>query len=186
VREQVVLRYELPDDGLAADHPARVLWQVLGTLDLRAFERDVRSVEGRAGRRTHSPRLLLCLWLYAISRGVGSAREIARRVKDDGAFAWIAGDVPTSHDVMTDFRVQHREALDELMSTVLGALLQKQLVTLERIVPTANGVDLAPMRVHFTVARTSDLRDDLAQTKLGPLPLRGAYDLLLPRVRERR
>lgn len=128
-----MLRYELPDDGLPADHPARVLWHVLGTLNLSAFERDVRSVEGRAGRRTHSPRLLLCLWLYAISRGIGSAREIARRVKDDRAFAWIAGDVPISHDVMTDFRVEHREALDELMSSVLGALLQKELVTLERI-----------------------------------------------------
>lgn len=54
------------------------------------------------------------------------------------------------------------------------------------VVPTANGVDLAPMRVHFTVARTSDLRADLGRTKLGPLPLRGAYDLLLPRVRDQR
>lgn len=133
VREQVVLRYELPEEGLAASHPARVLWRVLETLDLSGFERGVRSVEGKAGRPTHSPRMLLCLWLYGISRGVGSARELARRVRDERAFGWIAGDVSVSHDVLRDFRIEHGEALQALMTNVLGVLLQKELVTLERI-----------------------------------------------------
>ena len=31
----------------------------------------------------------LVLWLYAISTGVGSAREIARLVKTDAAYRWI-------------------------------------------------------------------------------------------------
>ena len=128
-----MLRFELPEETLEASHPARVLWRVLETLDLGGFERGVRSVAGRAGRPTHSPRMLLCLWLYGISRGIGSAREIARRVKDERAFQWIAGDVPVSHDVLRDFRVAHAEALNELMTNVLGALVQKKLVTLERV-----------------------------------------------------
>ena len=122
VREQAVLRYELPESSLAPSHPARVLWRVLETLELREFERDVRGVAGRAGRRTHSPRLLLCLWLYGISRGIGSAREIARRVVDERAFQWIAGDMAVSHDVLRDFRIEHQEALDGLMTNVLGTL----------------------------------------------------------------
>jgi transposase len=88
---------------------------------------------GRAGRPTHSPRLLLCLWLYGISRGIGSAREIARRVRDERAFQWVAGDVAVSHDVLRDFRIEHQEALDRLMTNVLGALLHKDLLSLERV-----------------------------------------------------
>lgn len=133
VREQVVIRYELPEATLPSTHPARVLWRVLETLDLSEFERDVKSVHGKAGRPTHSPRMLLCLWLYAISRGVGSAREIARRAREDRAFEWIAGGVAISHDVLRDFRIEHGRALERLMSNVLGALLQQDLVTLERV-----------------------------------------------------
>jgi transposase len=133
VREQVVIRYELPEATLPTTHPARVLWRVLETFDLSEFERGVRSVDGKAGRPTHSPRMLLCLWLYAISRGVGSARELARRVLEDRSFEWIAGGVTVSHDVLRDFRIQHGEALEHLMSSVLGALLQQDLVTLERV-----------------------------------------------------
>jgi hypothetical protein len=49
------------------------------------------------------------------------------------------------------------------------------------ISPVVNGVPLAPMRVWFKVPRKSDLRSDLASARLGPVALRGAYDLLLPR-----
>src|SRR5580704_9568588 len=133
VREQVAIRYELPDATLPSSHPARVLWRVLETLDVSEFERGVKGVEGKAGRPTHSPRMLLCLWLYGISRGVGSAREIARRVRDDRGFGWIAGDVSVSHDVLRDFRIEQGEALNQLMTDILGALLQRGLVSLERV-----------------------------------------------------
>lgn len=133
VREQVEMRFDLPDDALEPSHPARLLWRVLETLDLGEFERGVKSVVGRAGRPTHSPRMLLCLWLYGISRGIGSAREIARRVRDERAFAWIAGGVSVSHDVLSDFRVEHGEALERLLTDVVGVLLQKGLLSLERV-----------------------------------------------------
>jgi hypothetical protein len=37
MRTQGVIRFEMPDDELAHDHPARVLWLALGKLDLSAF-----------------------------------------------------------------------------------------------------------------------------------------------------
>ena len=83
----------MPDDALSESHPARLLWSVLGTLDLAAFSAGCDSVEGKAGRSLLSPRMLLTLWLYAVLQGVGSAREIARLVKTDMAYRWIVGDV---------------------------------------------------------------------------------------------
>ena len=89
-RRQAVMRFEIPDDVLAADHRARLLWKVVETLDLSAFSTGAKSVEGHAGRPLSSTRMLLTLWLYAISVGVGSAREIERRTRGDEAFRWIA------------------------------------------------------------------------------------------------
>lgn len=132
-RRQAAIRFEMPDDALSAEHPARVLWQALGKLDLSAFLENARSVEGGAGRPTLSPRLMLTLWTYAISQGVGSSREIARLIESDRAFGWIVGDVEVSHHALSRFRVGHPEALDKLMTDILAALMHKGVLSLRLV-----------------------------------------------------
>jgi len=85
-----VILFEMPEDTLEPSHPARVLWDVVGTLNLAAFLAGAKAVVGVAGRATLSPRMKLTLWLYAISQGVGSAREIARLTVTDAAYRWAA------------------------------------------------------------------------------------------------
>jgi transposase len=123
----------MPEDVLAVDHPARLLWQVLGTLDLSGFVRDAKAVEGTQGRDVLSVRMLLTLWLYAISIGVGSAREIARRIHGDAAFQWIVGDQSVGHAKLSEFRIGHREVVDKLFTDVLGTLLHRQLMSLDLV-----------------------------------------------------
>ena len=132
-RKQVRMCFELLEDVLPADHAARVLWRVVETLDLSAFLRGRKSFEGQAGRDVTSPHVLLTLWLYAMSIGVGSAREIARKITSDDAFRWIAGNEEIGRTVITEFRVQHGEALDKLLTEVLGTLLHKGLFSLELV-----------------------------------------------------
>lgn len=128
---QVVWR--VTEDSLPLSHPARVLWEVSGTLDLSAFVARSKSVEGRAGRRNHSVRMLLTLWLYAYSVGVSEAREIERRTHHDFAFRWIVGDMEVCHDRLSRFRKDHRAALNALFSSVLGLLVFKNLISLDTI-----------------------------------------------------
>lgn len=132
-RKQGVIRFEMPEDALEPEHPARVLWQALGKLDLSAFLDAARSVEGSAGRPTHSPQMMLTLWTYAISQGVGSAREIARLVQCDRAYQWIVGDVSVGHHALSKFRVGHQEALDKLMTDILAALVHKGVLSLRLV-----------------------------------------------------
>src|SRR5690349_15289197 len=73
-RRQSEMRFEAPEDLLPPAHPARVLWDVVGTLDLSPFLAQTKSVEGAAGRDVLSPRMLLTLWLFAIIKGISSAR----------------------------------------------------------------------------------------------------------------
>lgn len=127
------MRFEIPEDTLPVDHRARLFWRVVETLDLSAFTANAKAVEGVQGRPLTSVRLLLTLWLYAISTGISSARQVARLTKDDAAFRWIVGDQHVSHDALTEFRGAHRAALDKLFSDVLGALLHKGLVSLDLV-----------------------------------------------------
>jgi transposase len=132
-RAQSEIRFEVPEDALPPSHSARVLWDVLATLDLTAFSAGCASVEGKAGRSMLSPRMLLTLWLYAISQAVGSAREIERLISSDVAYRWIAGNLRVSHHKLSGFRVGYGAALDELMTDVLAALLEKGLLSLELV-----------------------------------------------------
>lgn len=132
-RKQAVIRFEMPEDTLEPSHPARVLWELVGTLNLAPFLAGAKAVIGVAGRATLSPRMKLTLWLYAISQGVGSAREIARLTVTDAAYRWIVGDLEVSHHTLSAFRVGHGEALDTLMTDVLASLMHKGVLSLRLV-----------------------------------------------------
>ena len=115
------------------DHAARAIWELVGRLDLRSFLSPIGSVEGQAGRPAFDPQLLISVWLYAYSRGISSAREIARRCEYEPAFQWLTGLSVINHHTLSDFRIEHREALNELFTQVLAVLSAEKLITLERV-----------------------------------------------------
>src|SRR5688572_1425117 len=75
-REQLCWRRVDIERLIGAEHPARAVWEFIGRLDLSAYQEEVRAVEGKAGRPGWEPRLLISLWVYGYSKGVGSARAI--------------------------------------------------------------------------------------------------------------
>jgi transposase len=94
------------DDALDPSDPVFFIDDVVEGFDLTTLEQRYAV----AGERAYDPRLLLKLWLYGATQGVYSGRELARRVRRDLAFRYLAGDGPVP-DVrtMNRFRVRHRE-----------------------------------------------------------------------------
>jgi transposase len=115
------------------DHPARAIWELSGRVKLDGFYAPIEAVEGSAGRTPWDPRLLVSLWIYAYSRGISSAREIARRCSYEPAFQWLCGLEEINHHTLSDFRVDHDASLRELFVQVLGVLSSEGLVSLERV-----------------------------------------------------
>jgi transposase len=132
-RRQVEFRPSCLDDALPEEHRARVLWDAVEELDLSRFYEDVAAREGSAGRPAIDPQILVSLWLYATSEGVGSARELARLCETHDAYRWLCGGVSVNHHTLSDFRVSKGQALDELMTQVLGLLLHDGIVRLRRV-----------------------------------------------------
>lgn len=132
-RRQVALRMECAEELVPADHPVRLIWEVTGRLDLTAFYAGVRARDGEAGRDATDPRLLVALWLYATTEGVGSARELDRLSREHRAYQWLCGGVTVNYHLLSDFRVGHAAALDGLMTQVIAALVSQKLVQVWRI-----------------------------------------------------
>lgn len=118
---------------LVSGHQARLVWSFVESLSLEDFYAKIKSVEGEAGRPAADPAVLLALWLYATIEGVGSARELARLVGRDVAYRWLAGGVAVNYHGLSDFRVDHGEVLDKLLTQSVAALMTDGLVKFEEV-----------------------------------------------------
>jgi transposase len=132
-RSQVEWRPLALDELLAEDHRARIVWQYVQTLDVKALYAGIRAVEGEPGRDAVDPRLLLALWLLATIEGVGSARQLDRLCQRDLAYLWMCGGVTVNYHLLADFRTAHAAFLDALLTRSVAALMHQGLVTLQRV-----------------------------------------------------
>jgi transposase len=132
-RKQLLLRPVDVERLVPDDHEVRAIWEFTGHLDLTSYYQDIASVEGKAGSPAFDPRLLLCLWIYAYSKGTGSAREISRLCDYDPAYQWLTGMEPVNYHTLADFRSSHKDSLDRLFVEVLSIMSAEGLITLERV-----------------------------------------------------
>src|SRR6202166_758348 len=148
------------------DHSARSIWEMIGGLDLSLYIAKIAAVEGRAGRDHTAPQLLISLWLYAYSRGISSAREIARRCEFEPAFQWLCGLQPISHRTLSGFRSDNKDALGSVFVQVVGVLSAEGLITMERV--TLDGTKIKANASGNTFRRKEKIEAHLAaaQTQL--------------------
>jgi transposase len=132
-RHQQVMVARSIDQLLPPEHSARIVWEVAGRLDLSAFYRKIQAVPGSAGRDHTDPRLLLALWLQAHIDGVGSARSLETLCQEHDAYRWLCGGVSVNHHTLSDFRVGHEQALDDLFTQQLATLSDKGLIQVQCI-----------------------------------------------------
>ena len=132
-RTQVELTPTDLESLLPPGHAARLVWRFVEGLDLQRFYATIRAREGRAGRPAIDPKILVALWLYATIDGVGSAREVDRLCYAHDAYRWLRGGVSVNYHTLSSFRVGHGAALDALLTQSITVLLDKRVVTLNRI-----------------------------------------------------
>ena len=147
------------DGVLAEDHPARAIWGVLEQMDLSRFYGAIKATEDRPGRPATDPQVLLALWLLGTVEGIGSARRLTRLCQEHDAYRWLCGGVPINYHMLSDFRVAHPEALDELLTQIVASLLSAGAVSLERVAQDG-------MRVRASAGASSFRRRDRLKAHL--------------------
>jgi transposase len=121
------------DELIDPHHRVRDLWKWLDSFDLEHFYSRIDARGSNPGRPAIDPKILLCLWVFATSEGIGSARQLDRLVERDLAYSWIAGGVSLNYHTLSDFRSTYEVELDALMTEILGVLLHADVLSLERV-----------------------------------------------------
>ena len=173
---------------LPADHRARVVWSFVASLDLSPLYDAIGSREGEAGRPPPDPAVLLALWLYATIEGVGSARELDRLAERDVSYRWLAGGVPLNYHGLSDFRADHVEVLDRLLTESVTALIAEGLVSLTEIAVDGTKVRASAGKGSFKKACKLAEVEAAVEQRIAALKteLEGAADASLRRKRAAR
>jgi transposase len=132
-REQMLMRPCSLEEILPQDHDARTVWTIVTSWDLTQFLDTIRARGQDPGRAATDPHILIALWLYAATQGVASARELDRLCRELGPYLWICGGVSVNYHTLSSFRVEHKEALDDLLTQMLAVLIQAGVVSVSRI-----------------------------------------------------
>lgn len=162
-RTQIRMEAVSLDARLAADHRARVVWAAVKRLDLSRFYEPIKARDGEAGRTAIDPQLLVALWLYACIEGVGSGRRLARLCESEDAYRWLCGGVSVCYHTLNDFRVSHEQALDELLTQVVGRLTYAGIVTAVQVAQDGTRVRASAGKSSFR--REPTLRKSLEQAR---------------------
>jgi transposase len=162
-RQQMSWRAVDVEKLISEDHPARAIWTLVGRLDLSAFYRAIESSVEEGGRPAFDPQLLISLWVYAYSQGIGSAREVAKRCEYDPAFQWLTGLTEVNYHTLADFRVEKQQELDELFTQVLAALCKEGLITLEQVMQ--DGTKIKALASSRSYRHEKTIREHLEQAR---------------------
>ena len=162
-RQQVEFQECSLDQLLPDEHEARIVWAYVCSLDLSELRQRIQAVEGGPGQAPADPRILMTLWLYATLRGVGSARELNRLCQQHVVYRWICGGVSMNYHTLSDFRTQHVELLDRLLTESVASLMAEGLVTLDRV--AQDGMKVRASAGAASFRRQATLEEALAEAE---------------------
>src|SRR6266481_1498186 len=162
-RQQMSWRAVDVERLIGEDHRARAIWTLVGRLDLQQFYDDIESSAEQGGRPAFDPQLLISLWVYAYSEGIGSAREVARRCAFDPAFQWLTGLEEVNYHTLASFRVEKQQELDELFTQLLGVLSAEGLITLEQVMQ--DGTKIQALASTRSYQREATIREHLERAR---------------------
>lgn len=131
------------------DHRVRTVWMWVEKLDLSPVLNTLRARGSNPGRAATDPRILVCLWLYATTESVGSARLLADLCQQHNVYKWIMGGVSINHSTLSEFRVNHEEFLDGLLTNSMAALINQGVVDLKVVAQDGVRVRAAAGRSSF-------------------------------------
>lgn len=163
-RDQSMMAQIWVEELIGPEHKARAIWELPGRMDLSRFEEPLKSRQGAgAGRPAWDPRLLVSIWVYAYSEGISSAREIERLMEWEPGLQWMGGLEKVNHHTLSDFRVNQREALNELFTQLLGMLEAGGLLSLEQVMH--DGTKIRAQAGADTFRREKSLREHLERAR---------------------
>lgn len=125
--DQLCLPMNLEED-IPQDHLVRVVNAAVNRLDDAIFN----AAYPGGGRDSYHPKMLTKVIIYAYTQRIYSSRQIAKAVRENIMFMWVAGRLRPDFRTINRFRSERmKEVLETVFTAVLQFLAEEKYVELE-------------------------------------------------------
>ncbi|MGG0938611.1 IS1182 family transposase [Brevibacillus centrosporus] len=125
--DQLSLPMDLEED-IPENHSVRVVNDAVNRLDDKIFA----AAYPGGGRDSYHPKMLIKVIIYAYTQRIYSSRQIAKAVRENVMFMWIAGRQRPDFRTINRFRSERmKEVLETVFTAVLQFLAEEKYVKLE-------------------------------------------------------
>lgn len=134
------------EDLIAANHPVRVVSEVIDRIDIDII---IKKYKG-GGTSSYHPRMLLKVLVYGYLNNIYSSRRMEASVKENIHFMWLAGMTQPDHHTINRFRSERlRNILKEVFAQIVLLLVDSGHVSLQEIYTDGSKIESVANRYSF-------------------------------------
>jgi len=138
------------DELVAADHPVRVVHEVLERIDITALMHQYKP----GGTSSYHPRMLLKALVYAYINNIYSSRRIEDALQRDIYFMWLTGMSRPDHNTINRFRGQRlQKTLQPIFTQVVFLLCEEGLLSMKDLYTDGTKIEANANRYTFVWGR---------------------------------
>lgn len=115
-RHQMVLIPTTIDDSIPADHPVRMVDEILDLIDWTSWE---SKYHGAFGQPPIHPSIMCKIWIFALIRRIRSSRQVEYALKHSIDFMWLASGRTVDHGTLCTFRKNNSDELKKVFRNLI-------------------------------------------------------------------
>ncbi|MFZ1528503.1 MAG: IS1182 family transposase [Ferruginibacter sp.] len=134
------------DELIAANHPVRVVDEVLSRIDIQPLVRKYKT----GGSSSYHPGMLLKVLVYAYINNVYSSRKIEEALQQNIHFMWLSGMSTPDHNTINRFRGDRlKESLKRIFTQVVQLLSAEGLLSIKELYTDGTKIEANANRYTF-------------------------------------
>jgi transposase len=134
------------NDLIAANHPVRIVNEVLEKVDISELVRQYKP----GGTSSYHPRMLLKVLVYAYINNIYSSRRIEEAVLQNIHFMWLSGMSRPDHNTINRFRGQRlQKTLQPIFTQVVLLLCEEGLLSIKELYTDGTKIEANANRYTF-------------------------------------
>lgn len=138
------------EDLIAANHPVRVVSEVIDKIDIDIILNKYKGV----GTSSYHPRMLLKVLVYGYLNNIYSSRRMEAAVKENIYFMWLSAMNQPDHHTINRFRSERlRNILKEVFAQIVLLLVDSGHVSLKEIYTDGSKIQSVANRYSFVWGR---------------------------------
>jgi transposase len=134
------------DELISANHPVRVVDDVLSKIDIQPLIKRYKT----GGSSSYHPGMLLKVLVYAYINNIYSSRKIEEALQQNIHFMWLSGMSTPDHNTINRFRGERlRESLKKIFTQVVHLLAAEGLLSLKELYTDGTKIEANANRYTF-------------------------------------